>query len=301
MLGIQVQHISVYTENTMRVVTDDAGDVPSELAEKDNIAVIPVNVTFGTEEYLSGIDISHKEFYEKVKEVGDHNFPKTAQPTPYQFTEFYRAIMEEGEKEIFTVTVGEKLSGTYASAEASRRELADQGTFHLFDSKGGSAAQGYMAIEAARMAAKGESAQSIFDRLETMREEMVVVFLIDSLEYAVRGGRVSSMRSTVASLLKIKPIMKLEDGLIVEAGKVRTYNKALDYIVNYIVERVGDKPIKLAFIHANDPNGAIELQKRALPLLNPEETITTEMGLPVSINLGPGALGIVAIPVYGAV
>jgi DegV family protein with EDD domain len=284
-------------EKKMRVVTDDAGDVPVKITEEDNIAVIPVNVTFGTEEFLSGVDISHKEFYEKVKEVGDHNFPKTAQPTPYQFTEFYKAIMAEGEDEIFTVTVSEKLSGTYASAEAAIRDMEGQGTFHLFDSMGGSAAQGYMAIDAARMAAKGVGAEEILARLHTMRDEMVVVFLIDSLDYAVRGGRVSSMRSTVASLLKIKPIMKLEDGEIVEAGKVRTYKKALDYIVDYIVERIGDKPIQLAFIHANDPQGANELQKMASPRLNAEETITTEMGLPVSINLGPGALGIVAIPV----
>jgi DegV family protein with EDD domain len=130
-----------------------------------------------------------------------------------------------------------------------------------------------------------------------MRDQQVVVFLIDSLEYAVRGGRVSSLQSTVASLLRIKPIMKLEDGLIVEAGKVRTYKKALDYIVEYVHERVGDRPIKLAYIHANDPDGVIELQKRAIPKLNASEEITTEMGLPVSINLGPGALGIVAIPV----
>ncbi len=281
----------------MRVVTDDAGDVPVEIREKDNIAVIPVNVTFGTEEFLSGVNMSHKEFYEKIKEVGDDNFPKTAQPTPYQFTEFYKSILDEGEDEILTVTIGEKLSGTYASAVASIKELQGQGTFHLFDSEGGSAAQGYMAREASRMAANGVEAEAILARLRTMREQMVVVFLIDSLDFAVRGGRISSMRSIVASLLKIKPIMKLEGGLIVEAGKVRTYQKALEYIVDYVVQRVGDKPIELAFIHANDPTGVIKLQEMALPKLNPKETITTEMGLPVSINLGPGALGIVAIPV----
>ncbi len=281
----------------MRVVMDDAGEIPAELVEKNNIAVIPVNITFGTEEFLSGITMSHQEFYEKVKEVGDHNFPKTAQPTPYQFTEFYRAILDEGEDEILTVTVSDKLSGTYASAEASRRELADQGTFHLFDSMGGSAAQGYIALEAARMAAEGVGTEAILDRLQTMRDQQVVVFLIDSLEYAVRGGRISSMQSTIASLLKIKPIMKLEDGLIIEAGKVRTHKKALDYIVEYVHERVGDRSIHLAFIHAGDPDGAVELQKRAMPKLNASEMITTEISIPVAINLGPGTLGIVAIPV----
>ena len=281
----------------MRVVMDDAGDLPANLIEENNIAIIPVNITFGTEEFLSGITMSRKEFYEKAANVGDHNFPKTAQPTPYQFKEFYQKILDEGEDEILTVTVGEKLSGTYESAEIARRDLAGKGTFHLFDSMGGSAAQGFIVLEAARMAAAGAEADVIFKRLSTMRDEHVTVFLIDSLEYAVKGGRVNSMRSTVASLLKIKPIMKLEDGEIIEAGKVRTYNKALEYIVDYVVERVGDKPIRLAFVHAADPEGARELDIRATPQLNAVESITTEMGLPVSINLGPGALGIVAVPV----
>ncbi len=285
----------------MRIVMDDAGDIPDELITKLNISVIPVNITFGTEEFLSGVTMEHADFYEKAKAVGDHNFPKTAQPTPYQFTEFYRSIFDDGEDEILTITVSDELSGTYASAEASRTELEGQGTFHLFDSMGGSATQGYMAIEAARMAAEGVPIEAIMNRITKMRDQQVVVFLIDSLNYAVRGGRVSSLQGTVASLLRIKPIMKLEDGLIVEAGKVRTYKKALDYIIEYIHERVGDQEIQLAFMHANDPNGAVELQKKAKPRFNAKEMFTVSMGIPVAINLGPGALGIVAVPVQEAI
>ncbi|UCG25203.1 MAG: DegV family EDD domain-containing protein, partial [Chloroflexota bacterium] len=202
----------------------------------------------------------------------------------------------EGEDEIMTITVGEKLSGTYASAVAAAEELAGQGTFHLFDSAGGSAAQGYMAIEAARMAENGASAADILARLEVMRQEQVVVFLIDSLEYAVKGGRVSSLQSSLASLLRIKPIMDLKDGLIVEAGRVRTYKKALDYIVERVAEQVGDKRVMVAYIHAHDLDGAKQLRERARGKLNIGEEIELEMAVSVAINLGPGALGIVAIP-----
>jgi DegV family protein with EDD domain len=275
---------------------DDAGDVPAELAEQLNITTIPVNVTFGTEEYLSGVELDQAGFYEKVKEVGEHNFPKTSQPTPFQFVELYKSILAEGEDEIMTVTVGEKLSGTYASALAAAEELKGKGTFHLFDSAGGSAAQGYMAIEAARMAEKGATAEQILARLSAMRQEQVVVFLINSLEYAVKGGRVSSMRSSFASLLRIKPIMELKDGLIVEAGRVRTYSKALDYIVAKVVEDVGGRRVKMALIHAHDPEGVAQLRERASQQLNISEQIESEMAVSVAINLGPGALGIVAIP-----
>lgn len=90
--------------------------------------------------------------------------------------------------------------------------------------------------------------------------------------------------------------MQLDDGLIVEAGKVRTYSKALDYIVDYVLEQVGEQPIKLAVIHAGSPDGAVTLQEMAKAQLNYTEEFSADMGISVAINLGPGALGIVAIP-----
>ena len=280
----------------MRIVMDDAGDVPQELIDELNIVVIPINIAFGTEEFLSGVSMDHASFYEKVKQVSSDNFPKTSQPTPYQFEELYRKLFSEGETELLTITVGEKLSGTYASAVGAAKELEGQGVLHLFDSKSGSAGQGYMVIEAARMAQAGEKIEPIMARLEEMREKHTIVFLIDSLEYAVKGGRISSWRSTMASLLNIKPIMKLEDGLIVEAAKVRTYDKALDHIVDFIYKHTGDQTCRLAFIHAGAPERIPELQSKAGERLNISEEIVADMAVSVAINLGPGALGIVAVP-----
>lgn len=275
---------------------DDAGDVPAEAVKRHNLTVLPVNVMFGTEEFLSGVDITHETFYEKVKAVGDHNFPKTSQPTPFQFVEAYKSILEEGEKDILTITVSEKLSGTYASAVAAAKELDGQGNFYLFDSEGGSAAQGFMALEAARMAEAGADIDTIMARLKVMRETMVVVFLINSLEYAVKGGRVSALRSTMASLLNIKPIMQLKDGLIVEAGKVRTYKKAMSYMVDFVAERMGNKPVRVAFLHARDTEGMRTLQELARPRLNMVEEMEVDLAIAVAINLGPGALGLAVIP-----
>jgi DegV family protein with EDD domain len=146
------------------------------------------------------------------------------------------------------------------------------------------------------MAEAGQDAETILARLRTMRENMVVVFLINSLEYAVKGGRVSALRSTMASLLNIKPIMQLKDGLIVEAGKVRTYKKAADYMVDFVVQRVGAKPVKVAFLHARDLTGMASLQQLARPRLNISEEIEVDLAIAVAINLGPGALGIAVIP-----
>ncbi len=280
----------------MRIVMDAAGDIPPALAEELNISIIPVNIMFGTEEFLSGIDIDHTAFYRKVEEVDDHNFPKTSQPTPYQFEELYKQIIAEGEDEILTITVSEKLSGTYASAVAAARALEGQATFHLFDSQAGAAVQGLMVVEAARMARDGADIDAIMKRITEMRSNFSVYFLIDTLEYAVKGGRVSSLRGAMANLLNIKPIMTLDDGLIVEAGKVRTYKKALDYIVNATVRDMGDRPIKLAVMHAGKPEAGQALLEKARPLLNASEELFMEMAIAVAINLGPGALGLVAMP-----
>lgn len=206
--------------------------------------------------------------------------------------------MAEGEKEILTITVGKKLSGTYDSALAAGKELAKKGSFHLFDSAGATASQGYIVMEAARMAKDGQAIDTILARLEEMRQSQQVVFLIDSLEYAVKGGRVSSLQSAVASLLSFKPVMKLENGKIERAGRVRTrtYKKAFDHILDIVSNAVGEKPIKLAIIHAGSPERAATLLERSTALFNVGEEMVTDMCIPVAINLGPGTLGIVAIP-----
>lgn len=153
-----------------------------------------------------------------------------------------------------------------------------------------------MVIEAARMAEDGAGIDDILVKLREISQKQIVVFLVDSLEYAVKGGRGGSLQSTMASLLRIKPIMQLKNGLIVEAGRVRTYSKALDYIVDNVGEQVGDRLIKMAVIHAGSPDGANKLQEKARSRLNYSEEFVADMGISVAINLGPGALGIVAIP-----
>lgn len=279
----------------MRVVMDDAGDVSAKLRKELGIVTLPVNIMFGTEQFLSGVTMNHQQFYEKVKTVGNHNFPKTSQPTPFQFEEAYRQLIAAGEREILTITVSEKLSGTYASAVAAAKELEGQATFHLIDSQSGSAAQGILVIEAARMAKAGVPAGEIVKRINHLRTQSFVYFLIDSLEYAVKGGRVSTLRSTVASLLNIKPVMTLKDGVIVESSKVRTYKKALDYIIGVMKNDVGSRPVKMAVMHGGSPTTGQALMEMAHREFNIKEDFFVDMSVAVAINLGPGALGLVGV------
>ncbi len=281
----------------MRIVMDSVGDVPPDLIESLKICVIPVNIAFGEETFLSGVTMDHAAFYEKTKQVDASNFPKTAQPTPGQFLACYTQLLAEGETDILTVVVSTKMAGTIQSARLAAQELEGQGNFYRFDSLGGSAAQGFLAIEAARMAQAGAEIEAILARLEQMRDEMVSVFTIDSLEYALKGGRVSAAKSLMASMLSIKPVMELHDGEIVEAGRVRTRKRAIAHIVARVKEEVGERPIKLAVVHANVSADADRLREMAAAQLNAVEIITVEMSIAVAINLGPGTLALIAAPV----
>ena len=281
----------------MRIVMDSVGDVPDNLVKELGICVIPVNIAFGEEAFLSGVTMDHAAFYEKTKQVTADNFPKTAQPSPYQFQECYQQLIAAGETDILTIVVSTKMAGTIQSARLAAEELTDQANFYRFDSQGGSAAQGFLAIEAARMGREGAGIEAILARMEQMREQTVSIFTIDSLEYAAKGGRVSAAKSMMASMLSIKPVMKLEDGAIVEAGRVRTRKKAIGHIVELVKEQVGDTAVNLAVIHAGSPDDAGKLWELATAQLNTMEVIMVDMSIAVAINLGPGALGLIAVPV----
>lgn len=281
----------------MRIVMDDAGDISAKLLEELDIYVLPVNIMFGTEEFLSGISMDHAAFYTKTATVDDRNFPKTSQPTPYQFEQAFEEIIGGGETEILVITVSEKLSGTYASAVAAAKAVEGRAQVHLIDSKAGSALQGLMVVEAARMARAGRSIDAIKARVKKIQDDFSIYFLIDSLEYAVKGGRVSTLRAGFASLLNIKPIMTLDDGIIVEAGKVRTYKKAVDWMVDAVSRDVGTKRVNLAVMHANNQAAGEALLEKARPALNVEEFFFMDMAVAVAINLGPGALGLTAVPI----
>jgi DegV family protein with EDD domain len=281
---------------TVRIVMDDAGDVPAELARTHHLYIVPISVAFGTEEYLTGINLDRPGFYEKVKTVTNASFPKTSQPTPYQFEEIYRRALADGATELIVVTVSEKLSGTYASAMAAAESLGDQAPVYVFDSQSGSAAQGLMAVAAAELASQGVPTAHILDALVAMRQQATIYLLIDSLDFAVRGGRVSSLQSGVASLLNIKPVMTVAGGLIVPAARVRTMTKALQRIVDETRALTGDRLVNLAAVHANAPEAGAQLLEMARPHFNIQEAYLLDLALSVAVNLGPGAVGLVTVP-----
>jgi DegV family protein with EDD domain len=277
----------------IKVVVDSTCDLPAEYYEQYGIAVVPINIQFGTSSYLDGIDIDHATFYRTIDELG--KLPQTSQPSAGQFAAIYRRLAEEGSTDIISLHVTAKLSGTFGSAQMARAMVADRVRVYPFDSACGSAGLGFMALEAGRMAKAGRSVSQILERMEAIRPRINILLTLKDLRFAQMSGRVGRMQSSLASLLNIKPIVLLENGLIDVTERVRTHGKAIDRMIEIMIERVGaSTPINLAAVHAQVPDLGQDLLARARALFNCQETFLANLTTSLVVHFGPGTLGLVA-------
>ena len=278
----------------LRIVMDAAGDMPDGWAEEYEIAVIPINIHFRENTYLAGVDLSNEGFYQLVDQSGV--IPKTSQPTPQQFVEFYREIADPGDT-ILSIHVTGRLSGTYESAVLARRELKDLFNIYPVDSLNGSAGMGYMCRDARMMEHSGRSFEEIHARMDEIRRNISINLVLDTLEYARMSGRVKTLQAAIASLLNVKPLVELRDGDLVMADKVRTSKKALQKAIAKVKEIHKGQKLNVAVVHARDPISGARLMEIVKGELDCAELIMTELSISVAANLGPGTLGIIAYPV----
>ena len=278
----------------LRIVTDGAADMPEEWKEQYQIHVLPLRVNFGETTYTAGINLQFDEFYRLVQQT--RIIPKTSLPSPGQVVDFYQSIAEKGDV-ILSVHISSRLSGTFATIQAAAQELKDEFNILPFDSGAGSAALGFMCREARLQDRAGASPEQILKHLAALQERIMIFFTLDNLEFAYLGGRVSMIQNALSSLLKVKPIIVLRDGLLEVAGRVRTRQRAIDEVIQSIKLRIGDHPANIAVVHACDPSMAQRILNRLCELINIREAIITDLAIPVAANLGPGTIGIVAYPV----
>jgi len=279
----------------LRIVTDGAADMPEGWEKQYEINILPLRVLFGDKEMLQGRDLTPKNFYKIVLEK--RIFPKTSLPSPDEIKDFYRKIAEKNES-ILSIHVASKLSGTFSAVQTAARELVGEFNVYPFDSGAGSAAEGMMCREARIMAQSGASVANIIERLSELRSKVTIIFTVENLEFARLSGRISSFQTAISSLLKVNPIIFLRDGLLQVGQKVRTRQRALDTIVDEVRRRLGGQPTNLAVVHADTPETAqmlIEKIKARIPAVR--EIIMSELSIVVAAHLGPGAIGIVAIPI----
>jgi len=277
----------------LKIVMDSAGEIPDEWRSEYDVQVIPVNIQFENKTYQQGIDLSNDDFYRLADSTGV--IPKTSQPTPQQFVDFYNRISQAGDT-ILSLHVTSKLSGTFNSAVLAARELKDK-LIIPFDSGSGSAALGFMCKEVRQLDRAGATIQAILARLEVIRQNVNVILTLDSLEYARRSGRVKALPAALAALINIKPIIILKDGALDVKEKVRTRQRALSRVLEIIHERVDDRLVNVAVVHSQSLQAAIQLLQKVCETLRVNEVIVSELSIGVAANLGPGTIGIIAYAV----
>ncbi len=277
----------------LRIVTDSTVDVPAGWEKEYDIKVIPINIQFGEKTYLQNVDLDSEGFYKLVDET--KKIPKTSQPSPHQFMEFYKKIAQKGDT-ILSVHVTSKLSGTYASAVVAAQELKDMFKVVPVDSAGGSLGLGLMCREARKMDRAGESVEQIVKYLEGIRERVRIIVTLDTLEYARMSGRIGTFSAALASMLNVKPIAVLKNGVVDMVEKVRTRKVALDRIIEMAVEEFGDQPIYLGIVHARDIVSGNALMAEAKKRFNIKDTVLTELSISLAANFGPGTVGLVLYP-----
>jgi DegV family protein with EDD domain len=277
----------------LRIVTDGAADMPAGWEKEYDIQVVPINIQFGDKTYLRGVELSNEDFYRLVDESG--KIPKTSQPSPFQFREFYQHVAETGDT-ILSMHVTSKLSGTFESAISAARNLAGELNIIPIDSGSGSAALGMMCREARLMERAGVTTQRIVERMNQIRQSVQIVLTMDKLDYARMSGRVGALQAALASALNVKPIVVLRDGLLDMAEKVRTRGKAIDRVVEMLHNRFGKEPVHVGVVHARDPKSAETLFVRVRKVFNIYELIITELSVAVAANLGPGTVGLIIYP-----
>lgn len=271
---------------TVRIVTDSTSDLPPALASEYGIAVVPLTVRFGDEEFLDGVDITSDQFFKRLQR--EAKTPTTAQPSPGQFREVYERLIEEGATAIVSCHISSKLSGTYESARQAAEGLSVP--VHLVDSKLFSLALSAGVIEAAKAARNGQPVEEVVAVAEDTFRRTHVFVTLETLEYLRRGGRLSRGQELVGSLLKVKPILTAEDGAVEAIGRIRTKPKALEEIVSRVAAL---RPWSHAFaIHATTPEDIDYVNDRFLGLSPDTPVLTNRMGPVIGVYAGPGGVGV---------
>ena len=278
----------------LRIVTDGAADILPEWQKEFGIDTIPVNILFGEKSYLQGVELDNEGFYKLVEET--KRIPKTSQPSPHQFVEFYRKVAQKGDT-ILSIHITAKLSGTYASAISAAEELKGEFNIVPVDSACGSLGIGLMCREARKLDRAGKSVEEIVKYLENIKSQVRVILTLDTLEYAKMSGRVKTLQAALASLLNVKPIAILRNGDLNMAERVRTRKAALDRVIEIAKEEYGDKPVYLAVVHARDLKSGQGLLDQAKNHFNHKETMISELSISIAANLGPGTVGLIIYPV----
>lgn len=280
------------------IVTDSTSDIPEELIERLGIVVVPLKVMFGDQALLDGVDIKAAEFYQRL--VAADKLPTTSQPSPIEFTEAYQRVLEQHPgAPIVSIHISTGMSGTFQSATLGKSMLENEDAdITLIDSRSASYGFGLMVVRAAEMAQSGASPQDIQAEAERLRSARSLYFLVDTLEYLQKGGRIGRAAAVLGTLLNIKPILSIDkEGVIYAVEKVRGRKKALVRVVELFKQELGSAgKVDVAVGHTVKPESADEILELLRQHFEVGNVVYSHIGSVVGTHVGPGCNAIYIWP-----
>lgn len=276
------------------ILTDSGSDIPQSLRESLGIELVPLKVIFGSESYEDTVNIHTEAFYEKLESFD--GTPTTSQATPLEFAEKYKEIADKygPDVQIVAVLLSSQLSGTYQSAVIGKSMLEQDLDVTVYDSKTASFVYGLMVVEAARAAKAGQSKEQILELLDRIRQNSRVYFMVETLTYLHKGGRIGKASALVGTLLNIKPILTIDDsGSVAPFDKVRGTKKAIARIMEELKAYAKDEPVKVVIMHGNIPEDAERYMEQCRQEFNIAEEFVMPLGPTIGTHTGPGTLAFV--------
>jgi DegV family protein with EDD domain len=269
----------------VHVVTDSAANLPADLVAEFGLTVVPLHLTIGDRTFRDGVDIVMSDFYEQLQD--GEEVASTSAPSMGDFLEAFRAI-PDGE-EIVCVTVAADVSATNQAARGAASEL--DRPIHVVDSLNASMAEGFVALEAARLARDGVACEDVVSRATEVARRSRILATIDTFEFLKRSGRVRRAQAYAATMLNIKPVFRFQDGDAEGIARPRTRGRALERIVNETVEEGAGRSIHLAAFHALAEADAKELVRRVEAEADVVESYVVEATPVIGAHTGPGLVG----------
>ena len=271
---------------SIRVVTDSSCDLPQALVDALRIEIVPLTIRFGDEELVDREELSTDEFWQRLEST--KTLPETAAPSAGAFESKFRELLARGATGIVCINLSSHLSATMQAAQVAAAAVSNDIPVQVIDSQSASMGLGNLCLTAARRAADGDSLEAIVQEVVDRRDRTKLFATLDTLEFLKRGGRVGNARALLGTVLSIKPVIELRDGVVEEAGKVRTRSKALKLLAAKASE---GKIEHLAVLHGNAPD-LDELLELLEPVFPRDDIITGVVGPVIGTHAGPRVIGV---------
>jgi DegV family protein with EDD domain len=280
-------------EKKVAILTDSTASIPEEMIRELNIRTVAYYIHRGEEVLRDLVTIQREEFLQWLATA--RVLPTTASPGPGDYVQAYEELAEAGHEEIISIHMSSKTSGAYQAASVAQSMLKEKRPgirVEVIDTCQVALCQGWMAIEAARAALAGLTLEAIVEKVREMIPRTNILQTADTLKYLYMGGRIGKAKNLLGSLLNIKPIITIEDGIIVPAGVARSRSQAYQIIVSKIEAIAGRGKVKVACVHAGALEEAEKLKKMVEARLDSLETIIAELSPALAVHTGPGTAGI---------